>query len=559
MQSLYGYEIAKVSNYQVARDLIDQKLQPDWNEEIEEDLQKEDKTAAHELFIKHFDDPDAIDYPRERVRKATFEAISYYHNQLTRDKNFFSKNLLNQVDKIYEIYLWVLSLFIELSDFARLEQEKQQSNLQKTKATGDFKLSYNGVCLALKKNKILAGELIKKNIHWNENREFIRDIYRRILKNDPIYLAYDAKPEVSFEEQKEMINHISKKIVFQKRSVNHFRTGDVFLEPEAALNLFKTTNQASLVNLLLDAVPLVVNHFLEKAEIPADPSISLAQDIQTKVKSQIREIDPKSVKLTDTIEQRDNSQIPEEDSENAQELRKKTFKKKTIGEKIIGITLQEIIVGISDFLNNRDVNHTENQSKVLHDLSESVHLLFEKLGLPWTEHDRIHLKIVADKKKNAINDLFSELDLYWAEDHKIVQSLVQATLKTIQADTEPDFELAPLSKNWEEDKLFYLDLYRKNTENDQKHEQIIASKSRNWDLNRLALIDKVILKMAICEMIHFYSIPVKVSINEYIELSKVYSTIKSKQFVNGLLDSISQELIQKRIIKKSGRGLMDNK
>ena len=119
--------------------------------------------------------------------------------------------------------------------------------------------------------------------------------------------------------------------------------------------------------------------------------------------------------------------------------------------------------------------------------------------------------------------------------------------------------MASLSKNWEEDCIFYQDLYRKNIEDAYKYEEIIAGKSQNWDLSRLALIDKVILKMAICEMINFYSIPVKVSINEYIELSKIYSTVKSKQFINGLLDAISQELLQKRVIKKSGRGLLDNK
>jgi N utilization substance protein B len=73
------------------------------------------------------------------------------------------------------------------------------------------------------------------------------------------------------------------------------------------------------------------------------------------------------------------------------------------------------------------------------------------------------------------------------------------------------------------------------------------------------MIDKLIIKMAICEMLYFPSIPTKVSINEYIEISKTYSTPKSKQFVNGLLDAIAQELQQQGRIRKTGRGLMDNK
>lgn len=78
-------------------------------------------------------------------------------------------------------------------------------------------------------------------------------------------------------------------------------------------------------------------------------------------------------------------------------------------------------------------------------------------------------------------------------------------------------------------------------------------------MDRLALVDLLIMKMAITEMMHFSSIPIKVTINEYIELSKEYSTPKSKQFVNGLLDNLSTELIRQGLVRKSGRGLIDNK
>ncbi|WP_082226565.1 transcription antitermination factor NusB [Microscilla marina] len=216
----------------------------------------------------------------------------------------------------------------------------------------------------------------------------------------------------------------------------------------------------------------------------------------------------------------------------------------------------------------------ELYKKVIKEDEEYIN--YQKLGQNNAEDDK---KIVNHILKNIIfkheitNSYFEELDLSWSENRKVVQSMAVKTIKAIMGDTEEEdgdaeeteitinknFELSPLSKNWDEDVVFYKNLYNFNVEGNQRYEDIIAKKTKNWDIERLALIDKVILKMAICEMINFYSIPVKVTINEYIELAKTYSTPKSKKFVNGLLDSIAQDLIEQGDIKKSGRGLMDNK
>ena len=87
---------------------------------------------------------------------------------------------------------------------------------------------------------------------------------------------------------------------------------------------------------------------------------------------------------------------------------------------------------------------------------------------------------------------------------------------------------------------------------------LIAEKANNWDISRIALIDMIIIKMAITEMIQFPSIPIKVTINEFIEISKRYSTPKSKQFINGILDVLANQLSSNGTIRKSGRGLIDN-
>lgn len=161
--------------------------------------------------------------------------------------------------------------------------------------------------------------------------------------------------------------------------------------------------------------------------------------------------------------------------------------------------------------------------------------------------------------KNVEIGLFFELwDISWEENKDIIKSMVKKTLKSYAPESESKFELLSLALNWEEDKEYFEDLYKYTVEQEKQFEKIIAEKSKNWDIERISLTDKIILEMALAEMVNFPSIPVKVSINEYIELSKNYSTPKSKQFVNGVLDVLATELKEKGVIKKSGRGLLDN-
>lgn len=161
-------------------------------------------------------------------------------------------------------------------------------------------------------------------------------------------------------------------------------------------------------------------------------------------------------------------------------------------------------------------------------------------------------------KNEAFNDFMESVDLNWTEDRHIIKSMIVKTFKKLEKGDER-IELASLSNNWDEDETFFVQLFEKTVLNDKAYDRLIAEKSRNWDIDRMAIIDKIILKMAISEMINFPSIPVKVTINEYIELSKNFSTPKSKKFVNGILDVLSEELVEQGVIKKSGRGLIDNK
>jgi N utilization substance protein B len=107
------------------------------------------------------------------------------------------------------------------------------------------------------------------------------------------------------------------------------------------------------------------------------------------------------------------------------------------------------------------------------------------------------------------------------------------------------------------EELFAKELLEKTIINQKQFTELIQPKLKNWDVDRIARIDMVLMKMALCELLNFDQIPVKVSINEYIDISKTYSTPRSKDFINGILDSIMHELKDKHEIRKTGRGLVE--
>jgi transcription antitermination protein NusB len=153
-----------------------------------------------------------------------------------------------------------------------------------------------------------------------------------------------------------------------------------------------------------------------------------------------------------------------------------------------------------------------------------------------------------------MTEFFEEKDLNWNLNKDVVKSM---STKTFKIEALEDLSLQPLALQWEDDKSFFEDLYEFTLDSDKDLNGWVEAQTKNWESDRLAMTDFILLKMAVAEMIKFPSIPVKVSINEYIELAKNYSTPKSGQFINGILDEISIRLISEKIIQKSGRGLID--
>lgn len=162
------------------------------------------------------------------------------------------------------------------------------------------------------------------------------------------------------------------------------------------------------------------------------------------------------------------------------------------------------------------------------------------------------------EQKNVFKAFFEENDLNWIENREILKSLILKTFKKAKENPE-QFELLTLSPNWQEDREFFKDLFEKTLQESEQLEKRIAEKTENWESDRLFQTDKILILMGLTEMLHCPSIPVKVTINEYVELAKQYSTPKSKIFVNGLLDKISKDLLQEGLVRKSGKGLLDNK
>jgi len=149
-----------------------------------------------------------------------------------------------------------------------------------------------------------------------------------------------------------------------------------------------------------------------------------------------------------------------------------------------------------------------------------------------------------------LHHILEEKSIYWIDDLPFVATIIMGDFKIKKIKL-----LKSVFKN-SSDKDFAIDLYRGAIKYDKEYEKVIIDKAQNWDIERIAIMDQIMIKMAFCEILNMPELPVKVSLNEYIEISKYYSTNKSKMFINGLIDSAVKDFTVKKMIKKSGRGLM---
>lgn len=185
---------------------------------------------------------------------------------------------------------------------------------------------------------------------------------------------------------------------------------------------------------------------------------------------------------------------------------------------------------------------------------------FNDLPVHTIQSDKDVIKYIFKKlilKSPGIEQIFEEKFINWPVDKEVLQALVAKTFKNFSSENPDENKLAQVCPNWDEDKPFMLDLFKKVVSFESEYQEIIGQKTKNWDSERIAVMDTLLMRMAITELVHFHLIPVKVTMNEYIEIAKEFSTPKSNSFINGILDKILAELKASGKLHKSGRGLME--
>ncbi len=157
----------------------------------------------------------------------------------------------------------------------------------------------------------------------------------------------------------------------------------------------------------------------------------------------------------------------------------------------------------------------------------------------------------------SVSFYLEEQNIYFLGDFDHVAFLVIKTLSSWDENTAPALQkLLPLYKDEKDDYAFVLDLFRKTIIHRAEYEKLISQFTPNWEADRLAQMDMLLMTMAVSELLNAPSIPVKVSMNEYIDISKEFSSKQSKTFINGVLENVIAELKKNDKIKKVGRGLM---
>ena len=378
MQALYALRQAESSNRQLALDGVTDLFQPDLNSMLPQDKRQLEgyRKLAYLLFEEAIkaNQPAQDDDAPTTVLKAVNDGYLFVRTRGKKDQQHLAQMMIKEVNAIYDDYLRVLTLLIELGQVALADRERVHRNVDEVPFPFESNLYDNTVIRALADHRPLQNEALRHGISWTDELSFVRKALREALKTDDTYQAYCEQRTHTADEDQALAQYVLRTLVF---------------------------------------------------------------------------------------------------------------------------------------------------------------------------------------KHEVIRDHLAEIDLSWGENSDVVRGLAIKTLKSVQSTT--GLQLEPLTDDWEEDELFLNTLFQQSIENDADYEQLLSDQLRNWDVERVAMLDKIILKLAVCELLSFPNIPVKVTINEYIELAKAYSTPKSGKFVNGILDNLSEKLQISGRLRKSGRGLLDNK
>lgn len=175
------------------------------------------------------------------------------------------------------------------------------------------------------------------------------------------------------------------------------------------------------------------------------------------------------------------------------------------------------------------------------------------------DEDRAIVKFLLDSvllEDENFTTIIEELFTNWQDDAEYVVEAVHEVIQKSKNELKLHLEKGKLKEKFNELTQFGISLFKETTQHKKEHQKIIEPKLKNWESDRLAIVDVILIRMAIAEFLYFPSIPVKVTINEYLDIAKEYSTPKSKDFINGILDSVMKDLNKNNSINKTGRGLL---
>ena len=239
------------------------------------------------------------------------------------------------------------------------------------------------------------------------------------------------------------------------------------------------------------------------------------------------------------------------------------------------------------FVNNRILNVLDNNKHLLqledgykinwgNDRDDFIRAFYGRLqeypeyqeymtnGKDSFEDDRKFLVAIIDgymAEDDLLYDYFADRKLGFNSDYQIGLYLLWKFISEMRSSFNEDSKLPPVyvteGREVNDDKEFAVDLFRKTILHREEFKEMVESNAANWDYDRLALMDKILIFMALTEFCDFHSIPVKVTINEYVEISKFYSSAESRRFVNGMLDKMAKQLAESGKLVKTGLGLVD--
>ena len=207
---------------------------------------------------------------------------------------------------------------------------------------------------------------------------------------------------------------------------------------------------------------------------------------------------------------------------------------------------------INNYIEKKEIDYFKNDSNVIQKVFEKIYEA-EFLKNPSNDDDSVSLLIKIYKDIIVTNsnlfDFYEDCEIGWVDDFPLINTEILNTLRNFSKSNKLIINKTIFKDA--DDKSFGWNLYKKTIENELDYENLISQYTPDWETERIAIIDNILLKMCISELKFFQNVPVNVSLNEYVEISKDYSSPKSSGFINGILNNIMRDLKDKGLIKKN--------